>query len=512
MSRSGSAQEPPQQGGNALFVSAWQQRLAALGAPYVVPQLPTPIAQPYVVAFNADVAALLDMDAHAAEVSAFADVFAGNRVPAGAQPVAHRYAGHQFGVWAGQLGDGRAITYGEVRNTRGELWEVQLKGAGQTPFSRFADGRAVLRSSVREYLVSEAMAGLGVPTTRALAMVGSDAPVYRESVETAAIVTRVAPGFIRFGSFEWLFYANRMDELAPLADHVIGEHFPQLAALNAQARYRAWVDRVVELTAELIAMWQSVGFCHGVMNTDNMSVLGLTLDYGPFAFMQGFQPDWTPNHTDAGGRYAYNQQPQAALWNLGRFVQAVLPLLGAEPDAAVAFGEQALERYRTLYDAAWLRRMRAKLGLRTAHSDDATRVNELLRLMARERADFTRVFRALAHIPVTAAASDAVFVNEFADRAAAARWLETWRARVAGEQGRNADTARAHGMTAVNPKYILRTHMAQHAIERAQAGDYSEIARLHALLRRPFDEQPENEQDAQLPPDSGRGVMLSCSS
>lgn len=505
------AHATPEQEAAPALVPAWQQRLAALGAPYVVPQLPTPIAAPYGVAFNADVAALLDMNADAAETAGFADVFAGNRVPTGVQPVAHRYAGHQFGVWAGQLGDGRAITYGEVRNARGELWEVQLKGAGQTPFSRFADGRAVLRSSVREYLVSEAMAGLGVPTTRALAMVGSDAPVYRETVETAAIVTRVAPGFIRFGSFEWLFYANRMAELAPLADHVISEHFPQLAALDDEARYRAWVARVIELTAELIAAWQSVGFCHGVMNTDNMSVLGLTLDYGPFAFMEGFQPDWTPNHTDAGGRYAYNQQPQAALWNLGRFVQAVLPLLGDEPDAAIAWGEQALERYRTLYDAAWSRRMRAKLGLRTAQSEDATLVNELLRLMARERADFTRVFRALAHMPVMAAA-DAPFADEFADRDAAVQWLQTWRARVDGEQGRDADAARARRMTAHNPKYVLRTHMAQHAIERAQAGDYSEISRLHALLRQPFAEQPENEQDAQPAPDSGRGVTLSCSS
>lgn len=506
------AQQPAVETAAHPFITAWRHRLAGLGAPHVVAQQPTPIDAPYPVAFNPDVAALLDMEVRAGDAPGFAEVFAGNRVPAGAQPVAHRYAGHQFGVWAGQLGDGRAITLGEVRNSRGETWEVQLKGAGKTPFARFADGRAVLRSSIREYLASEAMAGLGVPTTRALAIVGSDAPVYRETAETAAVVTRVAPGLIRFGSFEWLFYADHTDELAPLADHVISEHFPQLAARTGEDRYRAWVERVIELTAELLAAWQAVGFCHGVMNTDNMSVLGLTLDYGPFAFMEAFQPDWAPNHTDTNGRYAYDQQPHVALWNLGRFVQAVLPLLGDTPEAAIEFGQQALEAYRGAYDAAWLRRMRAKLGLREARGGDRELIDALLGTMARQGADYTRVFRALGRVPAEPGLSAAPFTDEFADLDAAMGWIGQWRQRLAAEQETDSDVARARRMAATNPKYILRTHMAQYAIERAQTGDYSEIARLHALLRRPFHEQPQNEADAQPPAAQAKGVSLSCSS
>lgn len=488
------------------------QRLADLGAPYVVPQLTTPIDSPYVVAFNSDVAALLDMPAAAATAPDFPAIFSGNHVPDGAQPVAHRYAGHQFGVWAGQLGDGRAITLGEIANSRNGRWEVQLKGAGKTPFSRFADGRAVLRSTVREYLVSEAMAGLGIPTTRALSIVGSDAPVYRETVETAAILTRVAPGLIRFGSFEWLFYANRMDELAPLADHVINGHFRRLGALQGAPRYRAWVASVIELTAELIATWQTVGFCHGVMNTDNMSVLGLTLDYGPFAFMDGYKPNWAPNHTDVNGRYAFDQQPRMALWNLGRFVQAVLPLLGENPNQAIESGQRLLKDYWALYDAAWLRRMRAKLGLLEARDKDKALMDELFNLMAREQADFTRVFRALCHTPVTADCAAQPFIDEFVDRGAAGDWLEKWRGRIRSEQGCDTEASRARHMTAVNPKYILRTHLAQYAIERAQNGDYSEISCLHNLLRRPFDEQPKMAGYARSAPSAAQNMVLGCSS
>jgi len=464
------------------------------------------------VAFNPDVASLLDMVDGVEHLTAFTEMFAGNRVPENAQPVAHRYAGHQFGIWAGQLGDGRAITLGEVRNSRGAAWEVQLKGCGQTPFSRFGDGRAVLRSTIREYLVSEAMAALGIPTTRALTIIGSDAPVYRETVETAAILTRVAPDLIRFGSFEWLFYANRMEALPRLADHVIDEHFPRLANLSGAQRYRAWVERVIALTAELIAAWQAVGFVHGVMNTDNMSVLGLTLDYGPYAFMERFQPDWAPNHTDTAGRYAYNQQPAVGLWNLGRFVQAVLPLLGDSSDAAIAFGEQALEDYRGRYDTAWLRHMRAKLGLCTEQDNDAELIKDLLRIMAHGQADFTRTFRALGGVAANADVGVAQFLAEFAAPAEPRQWLMRWRARVQGEQGRGSDASRARRMAAINPKYVLRTHLAQNAITRAQSGDYSEIARLHALLRRPFAEQPENAEYARPATSSEAQAVLSCSS
>lgn len=491
---------------------AWSHRLADLGAPYVVPQQTTPVTAPHVVAFNPDVAALLDLPTDAHRLPEFAELFAGNQLPAGARPVAHRYAGHQFGVWAGQLGDGRAVTLGGVENGRGGYWEIQLKGAGQTPFSRFADGRAVLRSTIREYLVSEAMAGLGIPTTRALAIVGSDAPVYRETVETAAILTRVTPDLIRFGSFEWLFYAQRLDELAVLADHVINGHVPQLRELTGVARYRAWLDAVIARTAELMAAWQAVGFVHGVMNTDNMSVLGLTIDYGPFAFMEGFRPDWAPNHTDTAGRYAYDQQPQVGLWNLGRFAQAILPLLAEEPEAAVEVAQAALGRYEAIYEAAWLRRMRAKLGLRTTQAEDADLIQALLTIMARGKADFTRVFRGLSQVDATAGEATG-FVDELIDRAAARSWLDDWRRRVEGEHsGDHAAAARQRAMAAVNPKFVLRTHLAQHAIERAQAGDYAEVARLQDVLRRPFAEHAGSERDARPNPDNAAGIVLSCSS
>lgn len=495
----------------ALWALDWRNRGAALGEPWYTRVQPTAIDAPYPVAFNDDVAALLDIDGQRARREGYAEVLSGNRVPDDALPVAHRYGGHQFGVWAGQLGDGRAITLGDMVNARGQSYDIQLKGAGKTPYSRFADGRAVLRSTVREYLGSEALAGLGIATTRALAIVGSDAPVYRETVETAAILTRVAPSLVRFGSFEILFYNRRFDDLAPLADQVIETHHPEIAAIaDDQARYRAWVAHVIALTAELIADWQAVGFCHGVLNTDNMSVLGLTLDYGPFGFMDRFEPGWICNHTDETGRYAYAQQPTVGLWNLGRFVQAILPLLADEPEAAVEIGQNLLEAYRGTYDAAYQARMRAKLGLTDAADGDADLIERLLKCMAADGADFTRTFRALGHISADPAATGTPFVDEFVDRDGAHAWLADWRARLGATDA--DDTARAERMRLTNPRYVLRNYLAQRAIERAQAGDYGELERLYAILRRPFDEQPEHADYARLPPDWARGLMLSCSS
>lgn len=494
-----------------LWALNWRNRGAAMGEPWYTRQQPTAIDTPYPVVFNDDVAALLDIDGERMRRQGYAEVLSGNHVPPGAAPVSHRYGGHQFGIWAGQLGDGRAITLGDVVNTRGQSYDIQLKGAGKTPYSRFADGRAVLRSTVREYLASEALAGLGIPTTRALAIVGSDAPVYRETVETSAILTRVAPSLVRFGSFEMLFYNRQFEELAPLADDVIATHHPDIAAIDSEAeRYRAWVAHVIAVTAELVADWQAVGFCHGVLNTDNMSVLGLTLDYGPFGFMDSFDPQWICNHTDEAGRYAYNQQPTVGLWNLGRFVQAILPLLADEPDAAVEIGQQLLEDYRKRYDSAYQARMRAKLGLHDSAEGDADLIERLLKRMAADGADFTRTFRALGHVSADPEATGVPFIDEFVDRDAALGWLADWRARL-GETGGD-DAERAERMRLTNPKYVLRNHQAQHAIERAQQGDYSEIERLHAILRHPFDEQPEHADYARLPPDWARGLVLSCSS
>jgi len=501
----------PATSADAPFRFDWINRQAALGQPWFFPQLPTPLGDPYPIVFNDDVAALLDIDADSARAHGYAQMLSGNALPAQAQPTAHRYGGHQFGVWAGQLGDGRAITIGDMRNARGQAYEIQLKGAGKTPFSRFADGRAVLRSAVREYLASEALAALNIPTTRALAIVGSADPVYRETVESAAVMTRVAPSLVRFGSFEVLFEGRRFDDLAPLADHVISEHFPEFAAIEDDyARHTAWVERVIELTASLIADWQAVGFCHGVMNTDNMSVLGLTLDYGPYGFMDSFDPGWICNHTDEGGRYAYDQQPHVGLWNLGRFVQSVLPLLSGVPDEAVEIGQGMLERYRAAYDDAYMARMRAKLGLADARDDDRVLVESLLKTMAKDGADFTRTFRALGHVSAAAGATGKPFIDEFADRDAASAWLADWRGRLGDTD--TDDAARAIRMALTNPKYILRNYLAQDAIDRAAEGDYSEIERLHGILRHPFDEQPDNAHYARLPPDWARGLVLSCSS
>lgn len=505
------APKAPIDGADDVFALNWINRQAALGEPWFFAQRPSALPEPYPIAFNEEVAALVDLDVESVRAHGYAQTLSGNRLPSGCTPVSHRYGGHQFGVWAGQLGDGRAITIGDIRNRRGQAYEIQLKGAGKTPFSRFADGRAVLRSTVREYLGSEALAALGIPTTRALAIVGSDMPVYRETVESAAVMTRVAPSLVRFGSFEILFENRNFDALAPLADHVIEAHYPEIAALKDPAeRYRAWASRIIDLTAALMADWQAVGFCHGVLNTDNMSVLGLTLDYGPYGFMDSFDPQWICNHTDAGGRYTYEQQPHVGLWNLGRFVQAILPLLDEEPEQAVKIGQSLLERYRGVFDTAYMQRMRAKIGLADERDDDRVLVRDLLQTMASDGADFTRTFRALGHVSADPQARGAPYIDEFVDRDAASTWLSRWRDRLGNTDAE--DTARAERMRLTNPKYVLRNYLAQAAIDKAQDGDYSEITRLHAILQRPFDEQPENEAYAKLPPDWARGLVLSCSS
>lgn len=491
---------------------AWDNRLAALGETYAVPQRPTPLSEPpYPVAFSPAVAELLGLDPGAGDDPDFVAAVAGNRVPAGAQPVAQVYAGHQFGVWVPRLGDGRAILLGQVRGPGGRHWDLQLKGAGRTPYARGADGRAILHSTVREFLASEAMAGLGIPTTRALAVVGSGDPVQRETPHTAAVLARVATTHVRFGTFEYFFYREQFDALAPLADHVIAGDYPEIAGIEDRtARYRAWMEAVIARTAELAAAWQAVGFCHGVLNTDNMSVAGQTLDYGPYGFMDSYIPNWTPNHSDTHGRYAFDRQPTIALWNLGRFVQAILPLLADDADTAVAVGREALDAYRGRFDAAYRRRMRAKLGLQEARDGDDGLLEGLLRRMAADGADYSRSFRALGRVGAGADAPAGAFLDEFADRDGAAAWLADWRARLAAESATD-DAARRARMDAVNPRYVLRNYLAEHAVARAREGDFGEIERLRAILAEPYAEQPQNADYARLPPDWARGIVLSCS-
>lgn len=433
-------------------------------------------------------------------------VFSGNATWPGMDPLASVYSGHQFGIWAGQLGDGRALWLGEVEGPEGPR-EIQLKGSGLTPYSRMGDGRAVLRSSIREFLCSEAMHALGVATTRALCVIASPLPVRREEIESAAVVTRVAPSFVRFGHFEHFAYPERpedgFDALRCLADFVIEHHLPDCR--EASNPYAALLEQATRRTAELIAHWQSLGFCHGVMNTDNMSILGLTIDYGPFGFLDAFDPNHICNHSDGNGRYAYAQQPDVGFWNLRALAYALLPLIGNEEETLAA-----LKPYETVFPQAYASRMRAKLGLSTRHDDDQTLVGDLLALMAQDRADFTITFRRLGGFGTAADADNSAVRDMFIDREAFDAWAARYRERLLAEG--SDDTARQTAMSRVNPKFILRKHLAEVAIRHARDGDHGEVQRLLKVLERPYDEQPEHAAYADFPPEWAQQIEVSCSS
>jgi uncharacterized protein YdiU (UPF0061 family) len=463
---------------------------------------PTPVPDPYLVCHSPEALSLLDLDEREITRPEMIATLAGNQLLPGMDAIAALYAGHQFGHFVPQLGDGRAILLGEVKNTAGEGWEIQLKGAGRTPYSRGGDGRAVLRSSIREFLCSEAMHALGIPTTRALCIVGSDHPVYREDEETAALVTRLAPSFVRFGSFEVFYYRNQIEPIRQLADYVIARYYPELATRTEP--YAELLREVTRRTAELMAQWQAVGFSHGVMNTDNMSILGLTLDYGPFGFLDAFDPGYICNHSDTGGRYAFDQQPDVAAWNLTKLAQTFVPLLSVET-ASAAIGD-----YPQQFGQAYIERMAAKFGLQL-DGETVPLVMDALQLLAQNHVDYTIFMRRLCDFDSTEGASNAPLRDLFLDRAA----FDAWAARYAGalHAAGSTDTERSLAMRAVNPKYILRNHLAEVAIRRAaDHRDYSEISRLHALLLRPFDEQPEFEAYAAEPPDWARQIEVSCSS
>ena len=467
---------------------------------------PTPLSSPYMVCGSASAAALIDLDPAEFSRQEFIDAVSGNRTPNRSQPLAAVYSGHQFGVWAGQLGDGRAILLGDTEAPGmpppGRM-ELQLKGAGMTPYSRMGDGRAVLRSSIREFLCSEAMAALGVPSSRALCITGSDQRVMRETPETAAVATRMAPSFVRFGSFEHWFYQGREEELKLLADYVISRCYPELQGV-AQP-YKALVTEVTRRTAEMIAWWQAVGFMHGVMNTDNMSILGLTLDYGPFGFMEAFDPRHICNHTDQQGRYAYSMQPQIGNWNCHALAQALLPLIGDVDEA-----KDALAIYQPALAQKMDALLHAKLGLATTHQDDGKLFDQMFAIMAASHVDFTLFFRRLGDLQVTETGSDEPIRDLFIDRAAFDQWAVQYRARLLQENSN--DMQRRLAMHRANPKYVLRNYLAQQAIEKAQIKDFSEVQRLLAVLERPYDEQPENEHYAALPPDWASELEVSCSS
>jgi len=479
---------------------------AALSSSFYTRLMPTPLTSPYLVAASASAAKLIQLDASAFDSEYFVQVFTGNQTLPDSQPLAAVYSGHQFGVWAGQLGDGRAILLGDVAapgtESPGRI-ELQLKGAGLTPYSRMGDGRAVLRSSIREYLCSEAMAALGIPTSRALCVTGSDQYVMRETPESAAVATRMAPSFVRFGSFEHWFYSDNHDELKTLADYVINRHYPHLRdEINP---YAALLSEITRRTAHLMAQWQAVGFMHGVMNTDNMSILGLTLDYGPFGFMEAFDAGHICNHSDQNGRYSYKMQPQIGHWNCFALGQALLPLIGSVEEV-----HQALECYKPEFAGKLDQLLHAKLGLQSSHPEDDALLDQMFAALQESHVDFTLFFRRLGDFQIDNATADEPLRDLFLNRPAFDAWAQQYRTRL--KQEASSDATRKLAMNAVNPKYILRNYLAQIAIEKAQNKDFSEIARLLKVLEKPFDEQVENEHYAALPPDWASTLEVSCSS
>ena len=476
----------------------WNTRFAALGPDFHTLLQPTPLPSPYWVSRNTALARELGLDEVWLASTAALALFTGNRTAQGSQPLASVYSGHQFGQWAGQLGDGRAILLGEARTPAGPR-EIQLKGAGATPYSRMGDGRAVLRSSIREYLCSEAMHGLGIPTTRALCVTGSSAKVRREEIETAAVVTRTAPSFIRFGHFEHFSYSGQHQQLKALADFVIDNFYP--ACRDTTQPYAALLQAVSERTAHMVAAWQAVGFCHGVMNTDNMSILGLTMDYGPFQFLDAFDPGHICNHSDTQGRYAYNKQPNIAYWNLFCLGQALLPLMDAQEQALAA-----LESYKTVFPGALEARMRAKLGLPDTRPDDKSLIEATFKLLAADKVDYTIFWHRLGAFG-TPQGREALR-DLFLDRPAFDLWALSYSERLAQvNKGLQADLMQKN-----NPRYVLRNHLGEQAIQAAKLSDFSMVNTLLKLLQAPFDEHPAHADLAGFPPDWAASIEISCSS
>lgn len=477
---------------------------ARLPAEFYARLEPQPLDQPRLLHANAEVAHMLGLSDKALAAPDFLDVCSGNRGLARGDTLAAVYSGHQFGVWAGQLGDGRAHLLGEVMGPQGNF-ELQLKGSGLTPYSRMGDGRAVIRSSVREYLAGEAMAGLGIPTTRSLALVTARNPVYRETVERAAVVTRVSPTFVRFGSFE--HWNQHPEKMRILLDYVMNRFYPECLdepSADAQGGHGAllrFLRAVVARSARLVADWQTAGFCHGVMNTDNMSITGLTLDYGPYGFMDAFQIGHVCNHTDSQGRYAWNAQPSVMHWNLYRLASS-LAVLGPEPDEL----RSELAHFEQDFLDAYHGNLVRKFGFRAWREGDEVLVDDWWRLLHTQKADFTLSFRRLAG----ALQQPEPFLQLFSDRDAAQAWLDTYRSRV--ELDARPDAERIEHMRLANPLYVLRNHLAELAIRAAENDDASEIDTLLTLLRAPYTERPGYESYAAQAPDWAHELHVSCSS
>ncbi|MDD1022047.1 YdiU family protein [Pseudomonas sp. TNT2022 ID1048] len=485
----------------ALDELTFDNRFARLGDAFSTHVLPEPLDNPRLVAASPAAMALLDLDPAVAESPVFAELFGGHKLWAEAEPRAMVYSGHQFGSYNPQLGDGRGLLLGEVYNQAGEHWDLHLKGAGQTPYSRMGDGRAVLRSSIREFLASEALHALGIPSSRALCVIGSDTPVWREKQERGAMVLRLAQSHIRFGHFEYFYYTKKPELHKQLGEHVLALHFPE--CLEQPEPYLAMFREIVERNAELIAKWQAYGFCHGVMNTDNMSILGITFDFGPFAFLDDFDAHFICNHSDDQGRYSFSNQVPVGQWNLSALAQALTPFISVEAL------REALGLFLPLYQAHYLDLMRRRLGFTQAEDDDQKLVERLLQLMQNSGVDYSLFFRRLGEQAPNQAL--ARLRDDFVDRNGFDAWAEQYRQRVARDPLQGQDLRRER-MHAVNPLYILRNYLAQKAIDAAESGDYSEVRRLHQVLSRPFEEQEGMQGYAERPPEWGKHLEISCSS
>lgn len=482
----------------------WENTFAGLPADFYTAMPPEGFAEnPTLLCANANAANLIDLDPKAFQDEPFPKYFAGNLLPEGAEPLAMVYSGHQFGVWAGQLGDGRALMLGQVRNTENQLWEVQLKGGGLTPYSRMGDGRAVLRSCIREYLGSEAMFGLGIPTTRALCIVQTNQPVRRETWEPGAILTRLSPSHVRFGHFEHFYYRKEPNHVKTLADYVIAEHFsPDGVALS----YPEWLAEVVKRTAKLMADWQAVGFAHGVMNTDNMSILGLTLDYGPFGFVEAYEPGFICNHSDHSGRYAFANQPAIGLWNLQALAYALQPLIPLEEAKTI------LASYPEQFEAAYHQQMSEKLGLLNPLELDKALWQKLLALMELKKADYTNTFRALGQISGSQANEAEVFLAQFNYDERVLPWLEAYWQRLQ-LQTHEEQVSWSQRMRQANPRYVLRNWVAETVIRAAEdEGNPQPLADWLNILHHPYDEHPGFEHFAAPAPPNLQDLCISCSS
>ncbi len=467
---------------------------------------PTPVRAPKLVKLNRALARKLNLDPDWLESPEGLEMLAGNRIPDGSEPIAMAYAGHQFGQFVPQLGDGRAILLGEVIGRDGVRRDIQLKGSGPTPFSRQGDGRAAIGPVLREYLVSEAMAALGVPTTRSLAAVLTGEVVIRDRFLPGAVLTRVARSHIRIGTFQYFAVRGDFEALQQLADYAIARHYPEVA--EADHPYRAFLDAVVKAQAELVPKWLLIGFIHGVLNTDNTSIAGETIDYGPCAFMDTYSPTTVFSSIDYHGRYAYGNQPQIVHWNLVRFAETLLPLLSDDQDKAVAMAQEAIDTYPKLFEAAYHAGLRRKLGLETARDHDLDLIHDLLKAMAENGADFTLTFRNLSEAVADPAADEQVR-SLFTDPAAYDAWAPRWRQRLADEPGDPA--ARRQAMRAANPMFIPRNHRIEAVINAAvDDKDYAPFEELLAVLSRPYENQPAFALYAQPPEPHERVLKTFC--